>query len=216
MSKMLGMIDTLKAGFRADGFQPATDASAAIVMLPGEQVEAEFWPASIQCSVTPLKDVLSGTLIVNPNNDPAAYQWKVQFTDRRMLVWSPMSQNLFGKIRQKAGVAMGGQVCYEWIDYISLDGTCCVQMLFRLEETEYLQPAMVSVKVTFANGDQAGLFVQHLLHHVLKYQQSAGADIGRLEEALQPVRNFVWSGREDDEADIDFGENGGKSVAVPR
>lgn len=217
MGKMLGMIDILKAGCQADGFQPVTDSHAAIVLFPGEQVEAEFFPSAIQCMLFPRLDNLQEFApMINPANDPASYHWKVQFTDRRMLVWSPMSHNLLGKIRQKSGVALGGQICYEWIEYIGLEGAYKVRMPFRLPESKWQGPAMMEVTITLSNGDQAGLFVRHLLDHVLQYQQSAGADMARIEEALQPVRSFVWSGREGDEADIDFSENGGRSVAVPR
>jgi hypothetical protein len=203
-TQMTSMFEKLSAGKSGSFIRPDTDAQARVSLAAGEADGAmtlglPWVNAAYQTRRRP------GVWVGSFSDSPTAEQqrearWEVTFLASRLVVWSPLAVNLFGKMKERPGAASGGHVLYRWIDEIEVGGTPSglgITLLFDAnpKDSFYL---LELAALDFWGPEDAAKACGALADHLATYWASEQGDVPELNAALDRLRNHDWNGPEEE------------------
>jgi hypothetical protein len=213
----LALVDKLKTstGESYDGLSPATDGTARPIMAPEESADCvTFKLAWVNAAYQP-GDKPAGFWVGNFAENPSATlihdaQWEMTLTPKRFLLWSPLTANLFNKMKAKPGSASGGQILYKWIDEIERTSSLGLSFLFDAKDKSVAARRIVSLE--FASPQDATTILASLADRLIAFWLSEGIDAPTLQEELKRLRDIDWENWND--AEFSLLKAGAKPIYV--
>ena len=189
----LSLFDVLKASTQGGGLVPSTDSQARITLETDEAPLYEFRVRDAQAFYRS-PDTGQWNAIIGDQQDAG---WVITLTQKRLLVWSPLSPGLMGmgQMKLKSGKATGGHVRYNWVDEIMRDGALNLCFMVDRKPEERIKSMMLSLD--FADTAQAHNFCVSLADLLVGFQEPRSADLEKLAPELDKLRNAEWSTRGD-------------------
>ncbi|MCL2756944.1 MAG: hypothetical protein FWD43_02550, partial [Coriobacteriia bacterium] len=150
-------------------------------------------------------------------------QWELFITSERIVLWSRLSTDMFGKPKEKSGRATGGAIDYDDIDQISRNGE---RGLIFVTEKGGAFIDMMALELQFPNLQAAAWFSSNLAKripafwaseveeakmlldldyfdshstdnfHQMMYKiirEKAAIDVSRIEAEINKLRDFNWA-----------------------
>lgn len=200
---MISLFDTLKSNREEHNYEPATDSAAQIILAEGESTESEYSLPRVQAFVPNGNQPYP---CINPKLDQSVFQWKLSFTNQRIIVWSSMTLGLLGRPKHKPGAAFGGHIRYRWIGDFLIDTSNFSIVLQFMRRSIVKGDEDYAVLLYFADSNQAKQFTTNLVKHLRQYQSENGGDMAKLEPKLCEIEEIDWNGRQEyDISLLDFG-----------
>ena len=200
---MISLFDTLKSNKAEHNYEPATDSAAQIILAAGESTESEYSLPRVQALVPNGNKPYP---CINPKLDQSVFQWKLSFTNQRIILWSPMTLGLLDRPKRKPGAAFGGHIRYRWIDKFLIDTSNLSISLEFTRRSIVMGDEDYAVLLYFADSNQAKQFTTDLVKHLRQYQSENGGDMAKLEPKLSEIEGIDWNGTQEyDVSLLDFG-----------
>jgi len=184
------LFDTLKPDKEGFYLRPATDGEARIVLEPAEASAAKTFKVKFAQASWLREGAWHDILGWDSWHDPDA-DWTATLTPNRLLIWSPMSSTLMGKLKRKAGKATGGQVRYSWVGKIFRDGQ--YNIFFEVDNKPGERIDSMRLSLDFEGPNQARSFALALTDALAAHHKSQGVESEKLTAELAKLRDADWT-----------------------